>query len=60
MIEIHADEGPDQTMILTTEKDGRLVDVEVVVDGDGVFISFRFVTNPTAKAEPVLRNFVPS
>ena len=31
MIEIDADEIPERIMIVTTEKDGRLVDVEVGV-----------------------------
>ena len=53
-------ETPERIMIVTTEKDGRLVDVEVGVASDGAFVSFFLVEKPTAQAEPVLRNFVPS
>ena len=51
---------PGRIMTVTTEKDGRRVDVEVGVASDGAFVSFFLVEKPTAQAEPVLRNFVPS
>ena len=60
MIEIDADEIPERIMIVTTEQDGRLADVEVGVPSDAAFVSFNVVEKPTAKAEPVSHEFVPS
>ena len=60
VIEIAADEIPVRLMIVTTEKVGRVVDVEVGVASSGAFISFNVVEKPTAKAEPALRNFKPT
>ena len=47
-------------MIVTTEKDGCLMEFEVGVASDGAFVPFNVDEKPTAKARPVLRNFVPS
>ena len=58
MIKVDADESPDRIMIVITEKDGRVVDVDVGVDSDGAFVSFHFSEKPTAEVEPVLRDFI--
>ena len=47
-------------MIVTTEKDGCLVDVEVGVASDGAFVPFNVVEKSAVKVDPVLWNFVPS
>ena len=47
-------------MIVTTAKDGCLVDVEAGVASDGAFVPFKIVEKPAAKANPVLSNIVPS
>ena len=63
MIEIRADEGPDEAVIAVnnagTKKDNLLVDVVFVVDGDVLYVYFNVVANTRAKAEAV-RKFVAS
>ena len=50
VIEIDADKGPDQAVIVSdnaaTEKDSRLVDVVFVLDVEGLLVSFHAVTSP--------------
>ena len=62
MVEIDAYEIPQipgQIMIVTPEKDGCLVDVEIGVASDGAFVPFKVVEKP-AKANPILSNLVPT
>ena len=44
VIVIHADEGPDQAVIVAdnaaTEEDSRLLDVVFVIDGEGLLVAF--------------------